>query len=186
VDGSGRERNGDLDVRFHGAPLSGEDIIQAGEEREALQRWQGTRQYVHRLYGECAIRVEVTMFSRYNDNTYDRDVEIDVRDAGGLRMFDDLRLPWWERFAFTKQEIARYAEEHVPTAEPAKGTEYNAAYDYEVNLRAGGEIERLATLLLGADFIDTRRAWDPDAARYDLTQPPPLRYPRLGTPDDER
>ncbi|HEV2456985.1 MAG TPA: hypothetical protein VGS80_01370, partial [Ktedonobacterales bacterium] len=170
-----------------GATLSTEDIIQAGLEREMLQRWQGTRQYVHALYGERATTVQVTMYSRYNDFTYDRDVELDVRDTGGLRMFYDLRLPWWERFAFTKQEIASYAEEHIPTAEvDDKYREYDAAYDDDVNTRAGGEIERLAALLLGADFIATRKAWDPDAASYDLTQPPLLRYPRLWTPDDER
>jgi hypothetical protein len=160
-----------------GASLTGGEVVAAGREREALVRWTGTRDYVHALYGEHAVRTDVTAFSRYNDFTYDRDIRLDVFDAAGARLFYDLRLPWWERFAFTEQEIAAYAEEH--DAAEAPDTEYDMARGYEVDVRARDEIERLATLLLGVDFIATRSPWDSDTTSYDLTRPPELRFPRL-------
>src|SRR5262249_4491809 len=94
-----------------GMLLSSQDITGAGRERDALARWSGVRQYVHALYSERAVQAEVTAFSRYNDNTYDRDIRLNVFDAGGVRLFYDLRLPWWERFGFSEQEITQYDEE---------------------------------------------------------------------------
>ncbi len=167
-----------------GAALAVSEIIAAGAEREALARWSGVREYVHALYGERAVRADVSAFSRYNDSTYDRDIKLDVFGAAGTRLFYDLRLPWWQRFAFSEQEIATYAREHDPD-EPTSA-EYDSAYGYEVDTRAGGEIERLATVLLGADFIETRSQWDTDTSSYDLTRAPELRFPRLWTEDADR
>lgn len=166
-----------------GAALASQDIVAAGRERTALARWEGARDYVHTLYGEHAVRADVSMFSRYNDNTYDRDIRFDVIDATGTRLFYDLRLPWWHRFAFSEQEIADYLAEHDP--DQAVDPEYDSAYGYLINERARGEIERLATLLLGAEFIDTRHPWDTDTFSYDLTHAPVLRFPELWTEDSD-
>ncbi len=162
-----------------GQVLSGEALVAAGLEREELARWGGVREYVHTLYGEQAVRAEVSAFSRYNDNTYDRDVLIDVFDAAGTRQFYDLHLPWWERFAFSEQEIASYVAEQDPDA-PGDG-EYDVARSYEVDARARADIERLATVLLGADFIGTRNPLNTDTSSYDLAHQPALRFPRLWT-----
>lgn len=167
-----------------GVSLVQTDIIQAGREREALVRWQGVREYVQTLYGDRAVKTDVTMFSRYNDNTYDRDIRLEVFDAAGTLLFYDLRLPWWERFAFSEQEIASYVEGHDPAASVVD-LEYDIAGDAEVDARAGREIEWLATVLLGADFIATRNWWDTDAVSYDLTQPPPLRYSHVWAEEDD-
>lgn len=167
-----------------GVSLTDAEIVAAGLERERLSHWTGAREYVHTLYGGRAVKAEVTAFSRYNDTAYDRDIRLDVFDAGGQRLFFDLRLPWWARFGFSEQEIARYAKEHDP-AQAVPDPEYDLAYGTDANNRADGAIQRLATLLLGADFIETRGAWDSDTASYDLTQPPPLRYPRLWARDGD-
>lgn len=164
-----------------GVTLASQDIVAAGRERTALARWQGAREYVHTLYGERAVRADVIAFSRYNDNTYDRDIRLDVFDTTGTRLFYDLRLPWWERFAFSEADIAKYIAEHDP--EQPVDTEYDvASVDDEL---AQGEIQWLATLLLGAEFFDTRRPWDTDTVSYDLTQAPVLRFPVLWTEDSD-
>jgi hypothetical protein len=163
-----------------GLPLAAQDIVAAGQERTALARWQGAREYVYTLYGERAVRADVIAFSRYNDNTYDRDIRLDVFDATGTRLFYDLRLPWWERFAFSEADIARYDAENDPETTQ---TEYDpASVDDEL---AQGEIEWLATLLLGAEFFDTPRPWDTDIVSYDLTHAPVLRFPVLWTEDGD-
>jgi hypothetical protein len=166
-----------------GVMLASEDIVAAGHEHAALAHWQGARDYVHTLYGERAIRAEVIAFSRYNDNTYDRDLRLDVFDATGIRLFYDLRLPWWERFAYSEEEIAEYNAEHDPN-QPAD-TEYDSAYGSVTDEQAQSEIEWLATLLLGAEFIATRRPWDTDTLSYDLTEAPVLRFPELWAEDGD-
>ena len=164
-----------------GVALASEDSVAAGRERTALARWQGAREYVHTLYGERAVRADLIAFSRYNDNTYDRDIRLDVFDATGIRLFYDLRLPWWERFAFSEADIAHYDAEHDPNE--SVGTEYDAAsLDDEL---AQGEIEWLATWLLGAEFFDTRHPWDTDTVSYDLTRAPGLRFPELWAEDGD-
>jgi hypothetical protein len=164
-----------------GIPLASADIIAASQERMQFARWAGAREYVHTLYGQRAARAEVNMFSRYNDSTYDREMSVDVYDPTGRHLVYDLRLPWWQRFGFSEEEIARYTGEHYPAPEPH--SEYETAYSYEVNSRAQGEMQRLATMLLGADFIATRNEQDADTVGYDLTQQPLLRYPHLWTRD---
>jgi hypothetical protein len=164
-----------------GVTLASQDIVAAGRERTALARWQGAREYVHTLYGERAVRADVIAFSRYNDNTYDRDIRLDVFDATGTRLFYDLRLPWWERFTFSDADIAQYSAEHDP--EQPVDTEYDAAAVNDELTQ--GEIEWLATLLLGAAFFATRRPWDTDMVTYDLTQAPILRFPVLWTEDGD-
>jgi hypothetical protein len=164
-----------------GATLAGEDIVAAGQERTALARWQGARDYVYTLYGERAVRANVIAFSRYNDNTYDRDIRLDVFDATGTRLFYDLHLPWWERFSFSEADIANYIAEHDP--KQSADAEYDAAAVYDEDDLVQGEIEWLATLLLGAEFFDTRHPWDTDTLSYDLTRPPALRFPELWAED---
>lgn len=171
-----------------GVPLTNQDIIAAGLEREELIHWSGVRKYVRTLYGERAAKANVIKFSRYNDNTYDRDIRLDVFGADGSRLFFDLRLPWWERFAFSEQNIAKYAkysakyiEEHDSNG--TAGTEEDPAFDWESIHPEDGAIQRLATELLGADFIETGGEWAADTSCYDLTQPPPLRFPRLWAQD---
>jgi hypothetical protein len=161
-----------------GATLSGEDVIAEARRHEANARWTCVREYVRTLYGERAARADVIMFSRYNDFTYDRDVRLEVVDATGTRLFYDLRLPWWTQFAFSEAEIAQYIEQHDPAKEHDE-REVDAAYSYDVHNRAQDQIERLATRLLGADFIATRNPWDSDTVSYDLTHPPEVRFPRL-------
>lgn len=165
-----------------GTTLAGQDIIAAGLERDTLARWSGARQYVHTLYGERAVRADVIAFSRYNDNTYDRDIRINVFDADDARLFYDLRLPWWERFALSEEEIVQYEREHDPNQ--AEDTEYDSANSFDTEDQAHIEIERMATLLLGAEFIDTRNPWDTDMSSYDLTRAPALRFPQLWAEDD--
>jgi hypothetical protein len=164
-----------------GVILSGQEIILAGQEYTALARWQGARDYVHTLYGERAVRADVIAFSRYNDNTYDRDLRLDVFDATGTRLFYDLHLPWWERFAFSEAYIDEYIAEHDPN-QPAE-TEFDSASLGDEPAQA--EIEWLATLLLGAEFFETRRPWDTDTLTYDLTHPPALRFPELWAEDGD-
>ena len=164
-----------------GVTLASHDIVAAGRERTALARWQGALDYVYTLYGERAVRADVIAFSRYNDNTYDRDIRLDVFGATSIRLFYDLRLPWWERFTFSEADIAHYDAEHDPNE--SVGTEYDAAsLDDEL---AQGEIEWLATLLLGAEFFDTRLPWDTDIVSYDLTHAPALRFSELWTDDGD-
>ncbi|HEV8191469.1 MAG TPA: hypothetical protein VGP82_08280 [Ktedonobacterales bacterium] len=166
-----------------GMLLSGQDIIVAGRERDTLARWSGARQYVYTLYGERAVKANVIAFSRYNDNTYDRDIRLTVFDAAGVRLFYDLRLPWWERFGLSEEEIAWYDEEHDPNQ--AEDTEYDSANSFDREDQVYIEIERLATLLLGAEFIDTRNPWDTDTFSYDLTHAPEQHFPQLWTQDGD-
>jgi hypothetical protein len=166
-----------------GVTLTSQDIVESGHERATLARWKGAHDYVHTLYGERAVRADVIAFSRYNDNTYDRDIRLDVFDATGTRLFYDLRLPWWERYAFSEADIAHYIAEHDPE-EPAD-PEYDSAYGSVMDEQTGGEIERLATLLLGAEFIATRQPRDTDTLSYDLTHAPALRFPELWTEEGD-
>lgn len=163
-----------------GALLSQSDVIAAGRERERRMHWTGAATYVHALYGERAVRVEVFAFSRYNDNTYDHSIRLDVLDANGQRLFYDLRLPWWERFALTEQDIVLYADEHNPL--DAVDEDYEPAYG-SVTENVVGDIERFAMESLGAEFGETNDPWAPDSVAYDLTQPPPLLFPHVWIDD---
>ena len=100
-----------------------------------------------------------------------------VFDATGIRLFYNLRLPWWERFTFSEADIAHYDAEHDP--EQLVDTEFDAAAVYDELVQ--GEIQWLATLLLGAEFFDTWRPWDTDTVSYDLIRAPTLRFPELWT-----
>lgn len=163
-----------------GAPLSPSDLIVAGVERERHVHWERAATYVHALYGGRAARVDVIAFSRYNDNTYDHDIRLDVFDVNDQRLFYDLRLPWWERFALTEQDIAQYAKEHDPLA--PVDDDYEAAYG-SATANAESDIQRLAMELLGAEFGQTNDPWASDRATYDLTQPPALRFSHVWIDD---
>lgn len=165
-----------------GTILASQDIIVAGVERDALARWSGARQYVHTLYGKRAVRADVIAFSRYNDNTFDRDIRLNVFDANGTRLFYDLRQPWWEQFGLSTEEIVQYEKGQDPNQ--AEDTEYDSANSFDSGDQVYAEIERMATLLLGAEFIATRNSWDTDTSSYDLSRAPELRFPLLWAEDD--
>jgi hypothetical protein len=159
-----------------GRKLVPADVIVAGKERAAYQRWQGAHEYVMSLYGERAARAEVIAFSRYNDSTYDRDMRLEVYDANETRIAFDLRGAWWLRFAPTEDEIARYAASHVEQKQ--WGGEYDPAFD-DAPEAANAEIARMREELLGFENLESSTMWDADVQIYDLATPPTLCYPRL-------
>lgn len=167
-------------------PLSPTDIIAAGQEHASYRRWAGAQTYVRTLYGGRAAEVHVTTFSSYNDNTYDNSIKLGVFDADGTRLPYDLRLPWWGRFALSEQQIADYASD--PQSAYTDVPEYDLLFDLacrlDMDVEALADIERLATDLLGVDFIQTLTPWDSDTVRYDLSRPPQQRFPRLWANED--
>lgn len=159
-----------------GTKLAPAEVITAGKERAAYQRWQGAHEYVTSLYGERAVRADVIAFSRYNDNTYDRDMRLEVFDANDTRIAFDLRGAWWRRFAPTEDEIAQYEAAHEERKQWED--EYDSAFD-DAPEAASAEIARMRRELLGFEDLESSTLWDSDVQSYDLTATPTLRYPRL-------
>jgi hypothetical protein len=167
-----------------GQLLDARAMIQAGHDWERYRTWARVREYVQMLYGPHAVRMAITTLWVYNDSSYDERPVFQVLDADERQIPYDLTLPWWQRFAFTPDEIAAYAVEHPQKAPGERETiDYEGA-SWEDTTERSTEAVNTALNLLRSDLlgIEFREIWEnesPEMTEYDLLTPPPLRYPSL-------
>jgi hypothetical protein len=171
-----------------GRLLDAAAIIQAGNEWEGYRLWARVREYTHMLYGPQAVRMEITSLWIYNDSSYDERPYFTVLDAEDRQIAYDLTLPWWRRFAFAPDAIARYAEEHPQKApgERSPITYESVTWEDATSVfpgQLGVMLDTLRRDLLGIEFSEIWGFQDAKETDYDLLTPPVLTYPVIMADD---